>query len=227
VSAGLVSPGLRGRVRRMAEPIAAGFGRVGLTPNHLTVIGLAIACVAAAVAATGAWLPAGLLVFFGAVFDLFDGALARATGTASRYGAFLDSVLDRTGEAVVYVGIAWGLLGTDWASGAVASAAALGAASLVSYTRAKSESLGFTPGNGMASVGLAPREVRVVLLTLGLLGAGLLPAPHPIVCIMAPCPQPADPRLLSLVGSLVIIAVLATVTSLQRILHVRAQAKEG
>src|SRR5512141_3135141 len=99
----------RSRVRAGVEPIARLFGRVGLTPNMLTLIGFAIAIVGAWLASTQAWLLAGLVVAFGAIFDLFDGALARATNRTSNFGAFFDSTMDRAGEAVVYIGVAWGL----------------------------------------------------------------------------------------------------------------------
>ena len=219
-----MSPGLRARVRAMAEPVAAVFGRVGLTPNHLTLIGFVIACIAAWAAAGQAWLAAGLLVVFGAVFDLFDGALARATGTASRFGAFLDSTFDRWGEGVVYVGILVGTLDMGIWRPVVLTGAAAVSAFMVSYTRAKSESLGFTPGSGMASVGLAPREVRIVILTVGLLAAGALSAELP----EGGAGGAAYPlSALALEAALGLIAILATITTLQRILHVRAQAKEG
>jgi phosphatidylinositol phosphate synthase len=222
----LVSPELRSTFRTRVEPLAALFGRVGLTPNALTVIGLAIAVVAAAAAANQAWLAAGLLVVFGAAFDLFDGALARATGQTSKFGAFLDSTLDRAGEAVVYLGILIGLAEMGYANGPGAAAAAMAAAFMVSYTRAKSESLGFTPGSGMANVGLAPREIRIAILTLGLVVAGLLPgrnvAPPDAVAnggVLGP-PQ----SWLALVGALLLITLLATITTIQRILAVRAQS---
>ncbi len=220
----IVSPELRARVRGIAEPIARGFGRLGLTPNHLTLIGFGIAIIAAGAAATQAWLAAGLLVIFGAVFDLFDGALARATGKVSRLGAFFDSVFDRWGEGVVYVGITLGTLELGlWRPVALAAAAAV-AAFMVSYTRAKSESLGFTTGSGMAAVGLAPREVRIAILSIGLIVAGLLPG----------FPEDMDGAgggtyplsALALEASLSLIAILATITTIQRILHVRAQARE-
>lgn len=221
----LVSPGLRARVRGLMEPVALGFGRIGLTPNALTVIGFLIACVAAATAAAQAWLAAGLLVLFGGVFDLFDGALARATGRVSRLGAFMDSTFDRWGEGVVYVGIVWGTLDMGLWRPVVFAAAAMASAFMVSYTRAKSESLGFTVGTGMANVGLAPREVRLVILTLGLIAAGLLPG------------FPADTgegagglayplSALALEAALGLIAVLATVTTIQRIVHTINQASK-
>ena len=112
---------------------------------------------------------------FGGVFDLFDGALARATNKASPLGAFMDSTFDRWGEAILYIGIVWGAIGLGIDSRVMLAAAAMGSAFMVSYTRAKSESLGFAPGTGMANVGLAPREIRIVILTIGLVLAGLLP----------------------------------------------------
>lgn len=220
----LVSPTLRTRVRGLAEPVARGLGRLGLSPNHLTLIGFAVAIVAAVAAAAQAWLAAGLLVLFGGVFDLFDGTLARATGRSSRLGAFYDSVFDRWGEGVVYVGLTWGALELGlWRPVLLVTAAGV-AAFMVSYVRAKSEGLGFTPGTGMAAVGLAPREVRVVLLAAGLVAAGLLPG----------FPQDMDGaggaayplQALALEATLALIAVLATITTIQRILHVRRQARE-
>ncbi len=208
MSGSLVSPATRRRVRDLATPIARGLGRLGLTPNALTVVGFLGTCVAAFAAAGQAWAVAGVLVLAFGIFDLFDGSLARATGRVSRFGAFLDSTLDRAGEAVVYIGIVAGCLAIDHPLGAVSAAAAMASAFMVSYTRAKAESLGFAPAAGMANVGLAPREVRVVIVAIGLLAA-------------------AASSLDALAGALILITVLASLTTVQRILHVRAQAKEG
>jgi phosphatidylglycerophosphate synthase len=204
----VVSPELRARVRGAAIPVALAFGRMGLTPNALTVIGFGIAVVAGFAASQQAWIAAGLLVVFGGVFDLFDGALARATNKVSRLGAFLDSVFDRAGEAVLYVGIAIGTLVAGHERGAVLAATAMGASFMVSYVRAKSESLGFTPGTGMANVGVAPREVRLVLLTLGLLASGVSTVP-------------SSGQILDV--TLALITILATITTIQRIIHVTRQ----
>ena len=220
----IVSPALRARVRGIAEPIARAFGRVGLTPNHLTLIGFGIAIVAAVAAMSQSWLAAGLLVIFGAVFDLFDGALARATNRVSRLGAFYDSVFDRWGEGIVYVGIVWGTLDLGLWLPVILTAAAAGAAFMVSYTRAKSESLGFTTGSGMAAVGLAPREVRIAILSIGLIVAGLLPGFPEDIDGAGGAAYPLSA--LALEASLGLIAILATITTIQRILHVRAQARE-
>jgi phosphatidylglycerophosphate synthase len=222
----IVSPELRSRVRGIAIPIALAFGKLGLSPNALTVIGFGIAVLAGLAASQGAWLVAGLLVVVGGVFDLFDGALARATNRVSRVGGFLDSVFDRAGESVVLLGIAIGFSEGQLPGGALVAMAALAASFMVSYTRAKSESLGFTPGTGMANVGIAPREVRLVLLTIGLVLTGLSRDPFTnilrpgTVCIDT-CPTSAPP----LVAVLALIAVLATITTLQRIVHVIRQPR--
>lgn len=226
----LVSPELRARVRGAALPIALAFGRLGLTPNALTVLGFGISVVAAVAAAQQAWILAGLLVIFGGVFDLFDGALARATNTVSRLGAFLDSVFDRAGEAVLYIGVAIGSLAGGFALGAVLATAAMAASFMVSYTRAKSESLGFTPGTGMANVGIAPREVRLVLLTVGLSVAGIRGGVAPFAPIVCPmnvggCPEALLPHDGSLALGLVLglVTILAIITTVQRIVHVTRQ----
>src|SRR3954466_14038068 len=136
---------------RIEAPVARIFIRTRLTPNMLTLIGFGIAVVGAYLAATQSWIAAGLVVGFGTAFDLFDGALARATGKSSKFGAFMDSTFDRAGEAVVYVGLVIGFLRQLDINGAALSAAAMAAAFMVSYTRAKSESLGFNSGTGMAN----------------------------------------------------------------------------
>ena len=219
----VVSPDLRARVRGIAVPIAVAMGRVGLTPNALTLIGFGIAIIAAVVAALQGWILAGVLVVFGGVFDLFDGALARATGKAGPLGAFMDSVFDRWGEGIIYIGIAWGCVAGGFTAGAVLSTAALASAFMVSYARAKSESEGFTPGKGMANVGLAPREVRILILTVGLiltgLGGGVGDRPDTIGMLFADLYAGRQPLALTL-G---LIIVLGSITVIQRVLHVLRQ----
>lgn len=226
----VISPAMRDRVRGAATPIARGLGRLGLTPNVLTLIGFVGTCVAAYAAATQVWLAAGVLVLAFGIFDLFDGTLARATGRATRLGAFLDSTFDRAGEAIVYVGIAIGSIAGGFELGAILAASAMGAAFMVSYTRAKAESLGFTSGTGLANIGLAPREIRIAILAIGLIWLGL--GSGPIDCGILPRDAANYPclgslRELVLAGTLGLITILATFTTIQRILHVRAQSREG
>jgi phosphatidylglycerophosphate synthase len=221
----VVPASLRSRVRSTIEtPVARLFGRLGLTPNALTVIGFLIAVAGAYLAAAQSWLVAGLVVAFGAIFDLFDGALARATGKVSKFGAFLDSTFDRLGEGVVYIGIAIAAVldGQNvWLAPMAISAMTAGY--MVSYVRSRAESLGFSPGTGMASVGLAPREVRTTILVIGLLAAGLL-----VGSVQGDCPAGVScPQMWShaLVATLALITILATITTIQRILFTYNQSR--
>ena len=209
--------GFRSRIRHLGEPVALFFGRIGLTPNALTLIGFLITVAGAALAAAGLWLAAGIIVFLGGAFDMFDGALARATGRASKVGAFLDSVFDRWGESVVYIGVVIGCLNAGFNLGAGLAAFAMSEAFLVSYARARAEGLGLSTGSGMAAVGLAPREVRLVILSLGLLLGGLAGGVQATATTSSSGAQ-------VLAIALALIAILATVTVIQRIIHVTQQA---
>jgi len=209
----LVSPETRTRVKKLGEPVALFLGRLGLTPNGLTLVGFGITVVAAVLAGGQLWLAAGIVVIVGGVFDMFDGTLARATGTVSSVGAFMDSVFDRWGEGITYVGIVIGCVNAGFGLGAGLAAFAMASAFLVSYSRAKSEGLGFTKGSGMAEVGLAPREIRLVILSVGLVLAGLAG--------VGPSLSGGSLWLALALGA---IGVLATITVIQRIIHVRHQA---
>jgi CDP-diacylglycerol--glycerol-3-phosphate 3-phosphatidyltransferase len=150
---------------------------------------------------------------------MFDGTLARATGRVSKLGAFMDSVFDRWGEAIVYLGVVAGAAAQGQRLTAILGAAAMGAAFMVSYARAKSEGLGFTAGKGMAEVGLMPREIRLVVLSAGLVVAGLLGG---ITSVDEPVTGLSAASIVNL--ALAVIAVLGTVTVIQRIVVVRRQA---
>jgi len=195
----------RDRVKGAFEPVALALGRLGLTPGALTLIGFGITVLGAIALGLQRWTLGGVIVLLGGVFDMFDGTLARATGRVSRLGAFMDSVFDRWGESIVYVGIIVGAVLGEHTRVPILAAAAMASSFMVSYIRAKSEGLGFTPGRGMAAVGLMPREVRLVVLFAGLI---LTDAPD----------------IKALEFALGFIAVGATITSIQRILHVRQQA---
>jgi CDP-diacylglycerol---glycerol-3-phosphate 3-phosphatidyltransferase len=205
-----VSPATRARVRLIAVPIALLLGRLGLTPNALTIVGFLGTCAAAVAAASQSWVLAGVLVLAFGIFDLFDGALARATGQASTFGAFLDSTLDRTGESLVLAGVAYGCAAGGFAAGSGLAAIALTFASMVTYTRAKAEALGVH-----GEVGVAPRPERLVVLAAGLVLAGILGG----------LGAGAELRggSVALTIALGVIAVLSAITVIQRILHVRRQ----
>ena len=199
----------RSRIKRIFEPIALAMGRAGLTPDALTLIGFTITVVGAVLVGLQSWMIGGVVVFVGGVFDMFDGTLARATGQVSKLGAFMDSTFDKLGEIIVFLGVIAGLQGAGAADVPVlVAAAAMGASIMVSYVRAKSESEGFTPGKGMANVGLAPREVRIVILTVGLIVTGILGG---------------STGQNALAFTLGLITVLGSITVLQRVTHVLRQ----
>ena len=222
-----ISNDTRDRAKKVGEPIALFLGRLGLTPNALTLIGFAITAGGAILLWGQMWVAGGLVVFAGGVFDMFDGTLARATGRASRLGAFMDSVFDRWGESLVYVGLVAGLVASGWADAPLLAAAAMGSAFMVSYARAKSEGLGFSPGSGMAAVGIMPREVRLVILCGGLVLGGLIGADLvvPDGGFQGAGGAALPLGMLVIEGSLAIIAIGAVITVIQRILHTRAQAR--
>jgi CDP-diacylglycerol--glycerol-3-phosphate 3-phosphatidyltransferase len=210
-----ISNATRSRIKKLGEPIALALGRLGLTPDGLTLVGFGITAIGAVLLALQLWLAGGLVVFLGGIFDMFDGTLARATGRVSKLGAFMDSVFDRWGEVLMYVGLVAGCTRAGFQLGAWLAAVAMASAFLVSYARAKSEGLGFTTGTGMAAIGLMPREVRLIVLTLGLVATGLAGG------VTATLDATGSAIL---AAALAIIAVGATVTVIQRVLHVRAQA---
>jgi phosphatidylglycerophosphate synthase len=204
-----VSQQTRARIRGAVLPIALAAGKLGLTPNALTVIGFLISAGAAGAAAAQNWLLAAALVIFGGSFDMLDGGLARAQNRVTRFGAFLDSTLDRWGEGVVYIGIVAGASAAGFVAGAVLAAAAAVSSFQVSYTRAKAESLKLH-----GEVGIAPRAERLVLLTAGLVLAGL---DGGVV---------AGARgQIWLAGTLGLIFVTASITAVQRTWHVRSQLR--
>ena len=198
----------RSQIKKVFEPIALAMGRLGLTPDGLTVIGFLITSAGAILVSQQLWVVGGIVVFLGGVFDMFDGTLARATGQTSRLGAFMDSTFDKLGEIIVFLGVIAGML----AAGAddlpvLVAAAAMGASIMVSYARAKSDGLGFSSGMGLAAVGIMPREVRLVIISLGIVltGTGI--------------------GITAIELALGIILVGSVITVIQRIVHVRRQAK--
>jgi CDP-diacylglycerol---glycerol-3-phosphate 3-phosphatidyltransferase len=210
-----VSPELRARVRLVAVPIALVLGKLGLTPNSLTIVGFLGTCAAAVAAASQAWVLAGLLVLVFGIFDLFDGALARATGRTSKFGAFLDSTLDRTGESLVLAGVAYGLMQQSFQVAAALALLALVFVPVVTYTRAKAESLGVH-----GEVGIAPRPERLVVLSAGLILGGIGGVCGALDCVYFGESGVGNLPLGLALGTL---AVTSAITVIQRILHVRQQ----
>ena len=159
----------RAGVERSLRPVGTGLKRAGISADQLTVLGLVLSA-ACAVAIGNGWLFVGwCLLAASAVPDVLDGAVAKASGTASPRGAFFDSVVDRVSDTLVLGGVAWYLASTASPHTALLPLAVLGASNLVSYERARAESLGFT-----ARGGLMERAERMIAVGLGLLFSVIL-----------------------------------------------------
>jgi CDP-diacylglycerol--glycerol-3-phosphate 3-phosphatidyltransferase len=166
----------RAPVDKAVKPLGAGLRKTGLTPDHLTIVGLLIGVGAAFAIGSGALRLGLLLVVLAALPDLLDGALAKASGAASQRGAFFDSTVDRITDAVLLGGITWYLASTESAHLTLLPFAVMAVSSLISYQRAKAESLGID-----AKGGLMERAERIIAICLGLLFPVLL---IPILWIM-------------------------------------------
>ena len=159
----------RAPIERAVRPVGMMLRRTGMSPDHLTILGIVFA-VAAAVAIANGRLQGGLaLVILAALPDMLDGALAKASNTASQRGAYFDSVVDRVTDSVLFGGVAWWFASDKGAHLAILPMSIMGVSSLISYQRAKAESLGL-----YAKGGLMERAERIIVLCVGLLFGSLL-----------------------------------------------------
>jgi CDP-diacylglycerol--glycerol-3-phosphate 3-phosphatidyltransferase len=204
--AAAIKQGYTSGARSLAARSVTSLTRTRVTPNALTASGVLLCGVASVLVLFEGrneilfyWLAAAVFVV-GSLLDILDGALARAGGKTTPFGAFLDSTTDRVSEGFMLTAIAY-VLATQGKSVFVAVAVAAVAGSfLVSYTRAKAESIGLR-----GDVGIGSRAERVVVITAGLVLApwGVLP------------------------WALVLLACTAWITVVQRVLHVRKQLMEA
>jgi CDP-diacylglycerol---glycerol-3-phosphate 3-phosphatidyltransferase len=149
---------------RLAPPLARLLSKTGLTPNAVTVTGFIMALGAAALIVTGHNLAAGIVVLAAAIFDMLDGALARLTGKTTRFGAVLDSTLDRLSEAALLLALAYVFAVNGHALWSLISGIAMLGSLMVSYIRARIEGIGIE-----CKEGLFTRPERVIIMALALL----------------------------------------------------------
>ena len=176
-----------------------------LTPNAISLTGLALNVVAAVLVFADLFFLGGLAFIVGSVMDTLDGRYSRMSGKGTQFGAFLDSTLDRASEGIVLTAVAFQFSESGDDVAVAATVAAVLSSVMVSYTRARAEALGIK-----GDVGIAPRAIRVVILSIGLLfaqGAGL-----------------GDFELLA--PAVYVLAALSIVTVFQRIFFVRSQLRE-
>jgi CDP-diacylglycerol--glycerol-3-phosphate 3-phosphatidyltransferase len=186
---------LRVRFKRLLDPVGAFLNRLGIAPNTLTLTGLAGNLVGAIFLARGQFLIGGLILLFMGPLDALDGTMARLRGEPTAFGGFIDSVTDRYSELIIYGGLLlhYALL-SDVTMSMIAFAAASGSV-LVSYARARAQSLGYEAKGGL----LTRAERFIVLIPSLILGY---------------------PRV-----GLWLVAIFANLTAVQRILSVRRQAR--
>ena len=176
------------------DPLGGFFNRLGITPNAMTMLGLLGNAVGAYYLARGEMLTGGIFVLLMTPIDALDGTMARLRGESGDFGAFVDSVIDRYSELIIYGGLLYYFLSQGETLGGLLVFGAAAGSVLVSYVKARAEALGYE-----AKIGLLTRVERYIVLAPSLVFR-----------------QP-------LIG-LAIIAVFANITALQRIWHVRAQA---
>jgi CDP-diacylglycerol--glycerol-3-phosphate 3-phosphatidyltransferase len=164
----------RSTITRLFTPLARGLLRLGISADAVTVVGTLGVCVGALAFYPRGEFLVGTLVITAFVFsDNVDGVMARLSGQQSSWGAFLDSVLDRVGDAAIFIGLALWFAGSGDSMRLTALClACLALGAIVSYTKARAEGLGYT-----ADVGIAERAERLVavLVTTGLVGLLGLP----------------------------------------------------
>jgi len=193
----------RPTLTRIVEPLARALLRIGVSPNAVTVAGsVGVVAISVTLAAHGHLLIATLLITVCALTDLLDGTMARLRGSTGKWGALLDSTVDRISDAAVLGAVSYWLATTGQHRAATVALVSLILGQLVSYVKARAEGLGFT-----ANVGIAERAERLLIIGVGglLAGLGLKPA---------------------LEISLWVLAVLSVVTIGQRMIFVYRQARE-
>ncbi|MGA7096176.1 MAG: CDP-alcohol phosphatidyltransferase family protein [Acidimicrobiia bacterium] len=153
---------VRPRVTRFLEPIGKGLSSLGVTPTFMTAFGLVIVITGSILIANGFLKSGAIVVLCGAILDGLDGSVARAGGTESPRGAFLDAAFDRIGEIAAFAGLGVANAGDERVL--LLLVLAMGGAMLVPYLRAKAEAEGFN-GKG----GLMGRAERVLIFTIGLM----------------------------------------------------------
>lgn len=187
---------LRTIFKKILDSIGGFLNRLGLTPNSITLLGLAGTTVGAWFISQGKMTTGAFVLLAFVLVDAFDGTMARLRGEPSDFGGFVDSVSDRYAELITFGGLLYHFLSHDDALGAMVTFAAASGSVLVSYVKARAEGLGFT-----AKVGLLTRIERYIVLI------PLLVFNQPFIAVC-------------------VIAALGNVTALQRIFHVRAQGHE-
>ena len=144
--------------------------KIPFSPDTITVAGFFVTVLSSYVLSFDLFI-GGIIVFAGGFFDMLDGIIARANNKTTRFGAFLDSVLDRVSDALIFLGLAWNFSTADNKTGVILCLAALVGSFLISYARARAEGLGTK-----CTVGIMERPERIILISFGLITGLIMPA---------------------------------------------------
>lgn len=188
---------IKERLRGLLAPVVAALERAGVTPMAVTMTGLVLSFVGAGFVAAGRLRAGALVLVISGLCDTIDGSLARSSGQASRFGAFLDSTLDRVAELVYFSALVYhfSAVGARWSGVMIwLTLAALAGSLLTSYARARAEGLGLE-----CTVGILERPERIVMLVVGLVFGHIVL--NPVIALLA---------------------ALSIVTFIQRVMHVRS-----
>lgn len=161
----IFSVSIKAGTARLLDPLGRALSRAGVSPNAVTIAGTAGVLVGAYVAARGHILWAVVIILVSALTDVMDGSMARARGTASRFGALLDSTMDRVADGAIFAGVAY--LYRDEPATFLAVMICLVAGQVVSYVKARAEGLGMS-----CDVGLVERAERLIIVGVGALMTG-------------------------------------------------------
>jgi CDP-diacylglycerol--glycerol-3-phosphate 3-phosphatidyltransferase len=186
---------IKNTLRGVLDPAVSLLASLGVTPMMVTVAGLVVSLVGAIAVAAGLFVTGAIVLILSGLCDVLDGSLARRTNAVTTFGAFIDSTLDRITEIAYFGALIFHFAGTSTGGGVkvVLLLVALAGSFLTSYTRARAEGLGLE-----CRVGWLERPERIALLVAGLLFGRVV-----------------------LIGAIVVLAILTTVTFVQRIMHVR------
>lgn len=202
-----LSKGMKDWYIRFTQPVVDIFIELELNPNFFTTIGFIISVIASYMFAQGHLRFAGMLVLLSGTFDIIDGRVARATNRVTKFGALYDSTLDRYAEVIMFFGLAYFFIFQAWNHemnevvaliAAVGVNIALGGSIMVSYVRARAEGLGFS-----CSVGYMQRPERIVYI-------GISAIFQKYILILA----------------ILLIAVMANYTAMQRLYHIWDQERQ-
>ncbi len=220
--------GAKHKVYNIINPLINALVKMGITPNMITLLGLFLNIASTVVLVAGAEFGirdnhkyigyAGLIILIAGLMDMIDGRLARVSNTESNYGALFDSVIDRYSEMVMFLGICYYLVAYDYFLSSLFAFVAMIGSVMVSYTRARAEGLGVD-----CSVGIMQRPERILIIGISAIACGLLSGyiggDYKVDVDFLPFPLVETISIFTF--PIFILAIMANVTAVRRLLHAK------